>query len=1261
MFFFRCCMRVDCGCQSEPEAEVSRSSTSDYSQRSEKQIQRRLLPQPVVSSCTKHFTDYSGCSQTTASHALLVDSTHSADYEEVLCISVPSRTENDELTYSQVDDNVICKPPRSIGIVNNNFSPDASSSNNNVLQPETDDNEKLLQDTGRQNESESDENSDVSSASSNIDDHTSAEVKYVADIRQFRPTQTSIRPHGDDCCCVTCQSDEGFDRTEDDAMIHHSSDVKCLCKSCRDFDCRMQCIYTTADFSTTAGSSMFSKQNAEDISLTWSQSAKTSDVYIISEYPTFSYQDNVQPRSKNSVLANHSESVSRVSESEGVDNDDGLFSGDDELHYVFHKFIGDSYLSEPFTDVLLSTDDSLRVDAVVQSESGAQLECTSARSADDLEVAFFMVGNISPSKSCATCPDGAFVASSILSAADTSAYQHEQTALLTETAAPSTAELTAHSFDTVTEPSSYHNHESLSTVENDSKPCSLNVVCEDVEPDTFAGIYDINALNISSGSLSELENMSDVLESELRGLETDVYVNSSFSVLSHESQELDSDNMRRDVIVQKLGDNSSLFIELPALADEHVADDNDDNDEYDGSTSISPSAHMDGSCTTQELAPAEEEAFIEQRVEIVTPECITEHPVLIDKVNSPQTADNVSNGHSTAASIASYVCDVVADAAWQIADDASAGLCSVQDEDISSKWPQQILITNAPLLSSKLLQTTEDEYDRHFHDLYIPKIAEGDTERQFTIGGLEHGNVGTDTVGVLDDDVDISPGNEAMCMTDIQSQEVPQVENYLISYDLHLLQQPVDDDVDSSIDGMPIWSSHSTCRYEIDTGLYDLVQPLEHVVSENEQDILVASELNLDLGEDLTDHQGADKATFAVTDIVEDFFMQYVLPVDSMGYGTKMDTAAAVDVPEEQFGDVAHISEVDQEEEDLVLAKELENTAQNILDVVISDAIAEVNTPTSAVVEVQYQDQHDTDCGLEHLVHKTELESTAETIVDVVVSDAVAESEVDMSDDNFLTGPTLSPVAASSDTLSVSPTRSTCLHSPSESLHKKSVHFADMHGLQLETVQHYDQALEPEEHRSSLEEFLSKLSAAAAERRAKWTEHHTSPVGSWLCSSSVYLLACFELPGSQEELLERVHRCHVALESCSFDDLALAISGVVRVANVAFNKKILVRYSIDHWITQTDIDGEYIARSNDGPTDRFSFAIILPSGKQFVIGSEVEFAICYIAGDFPSFKFWDNNHGRNYVVRYCSKTAGSNAKNVNLSTDDGNRDNDDGD
>jgi len=1263
MFLFRCCLRVDCGCQSEADAEVSRSShsTRDYSQQSEKQVQRRLLPQPVVTSCTKHFTDYSGCSQSTASRSLLIDSTQSVDYEEVLCISVPSRTENEESIYSRVDDNVICKPPRSIGIVNNNFSPDPSSTNNNLLQPETNDNERLVQDGGPRNGSGSDESSDVSSASSNIDECNSAEVKYVADIRQFRPMQTSVWPHGDDCCCATCQSDEGFDRNEDDALIHHSDDLKCSCKSCRDFQSRMQCAYTSAGFTATAGGSAFSNQyrlmtsvaqGGDDVPLTWSQSSsKSSVVYKIVESPSFNSR-SIQPVGKSaSMSAYHCGHVFGAFESEEADDDDnddddGLFSSDDELHYVFHKFIGDRCLEEPFADV--STNDGIRPGVAVQSESAAEVEHTSARSADDLEVAFFMVGNISSSNPPAPFPDGSFVTPAIPSSVAESTGEQ----IATDTSGDSVtvpAEFTAHSLGLITEPSVYH--ENLFTFENDFKPYSANVICKDMEADTFASVFEASTLNVSG---AELGNVSGVLRVETSGPETDVYEDSN--VNDNEDQQtcsqLDVDELRRDVIVQKLSDNLSFFIELPAAADERVSDADEDDTE---NITILPSARTDDSCTTQQPAPAEDDAVIGQRVEIVTPECIIEHPVFIDEVKSSQTANGVSYGYSQpliTTDVVCYICDIVADAVQQIADnaaDASVGMCSVASEDISSDWPKQILIT--PLPGDYHRPATEDECDRLCDNL--PGTAAGDTELQFASGGVKCSHVGTDTVGVLDADADVSRSNEAILMTDIQAQEVPQVENYLISYDSHLSQQPIDDSVDTCIDRTPIRLSHSARPHETDVELCDLVQPLEHAVSETEQAVVVASELNLD-SEDHLNRQGAGQDTFAPTDIVEDFFMQYVLPVDNVCYGRVTDAAAAVTVDKE---DETDRPEVGQDEEDLVTTKALENTAQNIVDIVIRDAVAETNVDaavTSAVLGAQYDDvvdQPEVDQDLEGLVQATEVETAAQTLVDVVVNDAIAETDVGVSGD-ITTGLTSSPVAAGSESLPVMPTRSSCLlHSPSESLHKKSVHFADMHGLQLETVQHYDQAPEFEERRSSLEEFLSKLSAAAAERRAKWTEHHTNPASSWLCSSSVYLLACFELPGSQEELLERVRRCRVALESCSFDDLALAISGIVRVANIAFNKKISVRYSVDHWTTLTDIDGEYVARSNDGPTDRFSFTIILPSVKQFVIGSEVEFAIHYVAGDGPSFEFWDSNHGRNYVVRCCSKATSSDAKNDNDDSD----------
>jgi len=1248
MFLFRCCKRIDCGCQSEVDAEVSRSShsTSDYSQHSEKQIQRRLLPQPVVPSHTKHFSDYSGCSQSTASRALLVGSTQSVDYEEVLCVSVSSKRETDESIYSHVDESVIRKPPCSIGVINNNFSSDPSSSNNNLVQPETNDNKELVQNGGPKNVSGSDESSDVSSAGSSVDDCTSAEVKYVADIRHFRSTHASARPYGDDCCCSTCQSDEGFDRTEDDALVHHSSNLKCSCKSCRDFHSRLQHACASTSFTATTGG--VASGNHYRLMTTIAQdggytplTSKSSVVHKIVEPPGFN-SDSIQPVGKYaSVSADRLGLISGPFESEkGDDDDDGLFSSDDELHYVFHKFIDDGCFKESFADVL--PDSGLRPSVAAPSaESGTEVERSLARSADDLEVAFFMLGNISPANQSTSFLSLSFVTPAISASVTDSSEQ--------EAVAAASMEYAADTFGLATESSVSCGYENVSAIQHDSMPCNLGVVCQDAETDT-------GALNVSGGSPSESVMVSDVLRIAAHGLETSVFVDTNVYMLDDENEQLGSGEVRRDVIVQNLSDTLSFFIELPAAADdEQVSDkDNEYDEDDDASISISPSAHTEVSFTAQELAPAEDDAVVGQRVEIVTPQCITEHPVLIGEVKSSHTADDLSPEYSQqqmAVDVASYICDIVADAVQLISntDAAASGLCNIASEDLNAShdWSQQILVTNA---SSYHQPTTKDKYGSESDGL-VPSMTGGDMAPQFTTEAYEYSDARADTVG--DASVSVRPSDYAVQMTDVQTQEVPQVEDYLISYDAHLLQQPIGEDVDQT----PIWSSHSAYSDQTDVELHDLVQPVEHIMSESKQDVELASELSLDSVNRSTGcHHSATQVTHVPTDIVEDFFMQYVLPVDSLGYSTM---AAEVAVDKEPRNDVMDQPEVDLGEEELVSAEALENTARNIVDIVVIDAVAE-SFADAAVLSVMPRAQCDDNAvglgeveqGMEGVVEVAELESRAGRMLNDVMSDAVAAVHIGALNSSSSRASS-SLVAASSDSQLVIPARkSSCLlHSPPEPLRKKSVHFADMHGLQLETVQHYDQAPEVEDRRSSLEEFLSKLSAAAAERRAKWTEHHTSPVGSWLCSSSVYLLACFELPGSQEELLERVQQCRVALESCSFDDLALAISGVVRVANIAFSKKISVRYSIDYWATSSDIDGEYIPQSNDGPTDRFSFTIILPSVKQFVVGSEVQFAICYVVGDGPSFEFWDNNHGRNYTVRCCSKVTSSDAKIVNISVD----------
>jgi len=133
-----------------------------------------------------------------------------------------------------------------------------------------------------------------------------------------------------------------------------------------------------------------------------------------------------------------------------------------------------------------------------------------------------------------------------------------------------------------------------------------------------------------------------------------------------------------------------------------------------------------------------------------------------------------------------------------------------------------------------------------------------------------------------------------------------------------------------------------------------------------------------------------------------------------------------------------------------------------------------------------------------------------------------------------------------------------------------------------------------------------------------------------------YLCACFQAPGSHPDFVERVRRSRVALESCESDDRALAISGVVRVANVAYRKTVAARVTTDGWTTQTDVAADYVPRSNDGTTDRFAFQIVLPRGAG-AVGRRVEFAVYFTAlfdGDDRSQTYWDNNFGANYCFEY---------------------------
>lgn len=1134
MFLFSCCRGVNCGCQNDPDAaEVSRSSHSSsydtYPRHSvsEKHIQRRLLPQPVA---TKQFIDYSGCSHTSTSRSLLVGSTQTVDYEEVLFVSVSSGSrQTEEQHYADISDSVISKPPCSIGVDNDNFSLDTLSRNGNLLQCEVTDDVKLLADAVTENGNVDDSGSASSSACSSVDDSNGAEVKYIADIKQFQ-FQLSSATQPQSAALITT---EGTDQS-----VQHSTDLKCPCKSCTNFRSQMHSVVTKPGLGTTVVSDAFCNQYG----LMPDSGPDDSEV--------FGSENNEFTRGAVSMPPAHSDS-----ESGAFDDDRASFSTSDELHYVFHKFINidrsdNSFSGIPAGNQLWPREALNKVEQEFPSGSATEL----TRSADDLEVAFFMDSNISPA----------------------SPADNIQTSLTSEglTVTLTSASLAAVVSDT--EPLVSHTaYEHLLAVGNISEADSVNdgAVLKDVVETVITPV-------------AESENVCDVVNTEPGSLSDNLQADSDLIVLDDDSPHTYAElhhtscELRRDVIIQDVFDTSSFFIELPAVADEQISD-----------AEVADMPAKNGTAVTQELAPTEDSAIVQQSLEVVSSECVIEHPVSVDSVKPPSQAD-VSYGDGdvcllSAFSVSSFVNDVVEFAVQKVADDAIGsfvGVCRVlsEDESTSSEWSKQILITNAPSPYGDLNQPFSEERS-DFDQLQGSETA----------GAMDLKCCVDDSVGVsvLGANVDIS--TEAAFTTDEKPLENPQLESYVISYDVQQSQQSLDED------GVNMMlQTTAGGKNGDDVKPSDLVQPLEHVKSDIMEPALE------------TDDSCSAGDVILSTDIVEDFFMQYVLPVASLSHGMKTPTS------DDHTDCAADQAAVDQKDD----AGQLECAADSVVQAAINEALNETDvnvsaaTASIAVLDPYFDDAANKDDEIRRL------ESAAESLLDVVVSDVVAAGS--------------SAAATTSGDL-----LSRLLHSPSEHRRKKSVHFADMHGLELETIQHYEQSPPQDQHPSSLDEFLSKLSSVAAERRARWTEHHPSRLGSWFCNSSVYLMACFELPSTQSELLDRVAKGRVALESCCFDDAALAISGVVRVANIAFRKELLVRYSVNRWSTQTDVSGEYIARSNDGPTDRFSFTIILPSRKQFSAGSEVEFAICFMAGDGPSSEFWDNNYGRNYVVRCCSKAT----------------------
>uniref|UniRef100_A0A1I8FU81 CBM21 domain-containing protein n=2 Tax=Macrostomum lignano TaxID=282301 RepID=A0A1I8FU81_9PLAT len=183
---------------------------------------------------------------------------------------------------------------------------------------------------------------------------------------------------------------------------------------------------------------------------------------------------------------------------------------------------------------------------------------------------------------------------------------------------------------------------------------------------------------------------------------------------------------------------------------------------------------------------------------------------------------------------------------------------------------------------------------------------------------------------------------------------------------------------------------------------------------------------------------------------------------------------------------------------------------------------------------------------------------------------------------------------------------------------KKVVRFADAFGLDLAYVKHvFDTENPPVIPPQATRDLDLPEATAAAISRLRRPE----PLERRLFSSP-----CFAQPGGCASFMSRVLAQRVVLERASATQPSGRIHGLVRVANLGFEKSVMAHATFDGWRSCIDVPAVYVEGSSTGATDQFSFTLPLP--QSFGVGDRVFLCVRYCIGGET---FWDNNFGENYA------------------------------
>ncbi|GAA5900870.1 hypothetical protein JCM6882_007685 [Rhodosporidiobolus microsporus] len=108
------------------------------------------------------------------------------------------------------------------------------------------------------------------------------------------------------------------------------------------------------------------------------------------------------------------------------------------------------------------------------------------------------------------------------------------------------------------------------------------------------------------------------------------------------------------------------------------------------------------------------------------------------------------------------------------------------------------------------------------------------------------------------------------------------------------------------------------------------------------------------------------------------------------------------------------------------------------------------------------------------------------------------------------------------------------------------------------------------------------------------------------------------------------------VESLEMTPDSKSIRGIVRVKNLAFQKWVAVRFTLDNWQTVSEVSAEHHDSLPGGQADRFAFTIRLQDLLARIEEKTMFLAVRYTVGGQ---EIWDNNDNQNYRIEFRKLAA----------------------